>query len=430
MMFIASVSTVLFNANPLLRFDGYFILADVLEIPNLSQRSRDYLYYLVKKYVWGARRPRNPAHSIGERVWFVIYGLASTAYRVYILFRILIFLTDRLPKQMKMIAVGFAVVSGAMWLIMPLWKFLRYLATNGELSRVRPRAIATTMLFVIGVFGCVGVWKAPDRARLAGVVEPIDMAVIYASVDGVLNKYLPSGQVVSSGSEPLIQCTDMELETEYERLIAERRKLEVRKRIAATQAPAAAQIMSEQLSALYEQIARVQRDRSNLCPKAPLDGSWIAPGIDQAQGAYLRRGDQVGLVANLDKLMIRTVAEQHVAEMILTEAFDRVEIRVKGRADLMVSGKILRRSLAGQKQLPSAALGYAAGGSIRTDVEDRQGIKAAEPVFEVHVVPDDAKNISLLAGQRVIVRFEMPPKPLMDQWWRSLLQLLQRKFRV
>ncbi len=56
-IFIASVSTVLFNGNPLLRFDGYYILSDLLEIPNLAQRSKDFLYYLVKRYVYGVRAP-------------------------------------------------------------------------------------------------------------------------------------------------------------------------------------------------------------------------------------------------------------------------------------------------------------------------------------------------------------------------------------
>ena len=69
-MFIGSVSTVLFNANPLLRFDGYYILSDLIEMPNLNQRSKNYLYYLVQKYVYGVRNPQNPAHSRSERISF------------------------------------------------------------------------------------------------------------------------------------------------------------------------------------------------------------------------------------------------------------------------------------------------------------------------------------------------------------------------
>ena len=83
-MFIASVATLLFNANPLLRYDGYYMLSDVLEMPNLSQRGRDYIYYLVRRYVWGVRQVRNPANDSGERIWLAVYGAASTVYRVFI----------------------------------------------------------------------------------------------------------------------------------------------------------------------------------------------------------------------------------------------------------------------------------------------------------------------------------------------------------
>jgi len=83
-MFIASVSTLLFNANPLLRFDGYYILSDMLEIPNLNQRSKQYLYYLVRKYAWRVRNPISPAHNTGERGWFFFYAIAATVYRVFI----------------------------------------------------------------------------------------------------------------------------------------------------------------------------------------------------------------------------------------------------------------------------------------------------------------------------------------------------------
>jgi hypothetical protein len=83
---------------------------------------------------------------------------------------------------------------------------------------------------------------------------------------------------------------------------------------------------------------------------------------------------------------------------------------------------------AGQERLPSAALGYAVGGPIPTAAEDRQGTKAAERFFEIRIVPDPGAR--LLSGQRVVVRFDTPSKPLIVQWWRSLLQLVQRRFQL
>ena len=59
-LLMGSVSTILFNGNPLLRYDGYYILADCLEIPNLAQRSLQYLGYLVKRHLFGVTNLQPP----------------------------------------------------------------------------------------------------------------------------------------------------------------------------------------------------------------------------------------------------------------------------------------------------------------------------------------------------------------------------------
>ena len=111
-MFIASVSTLLFNGNPLLRYDGYYILSDYLEIPNLAQRSKQYLYYLVRKYVYGVKNVRTPAYSRGERFWFPIYGLASTIYRVFICTAILMFVAEKFFMVGVILALAAVVTWG------------------------------------------------------------------------------------------------------------------------------------------------------------------------------------------------------------------------------------------------------------------------------------------------------------------------------
>ena len=429
-MFIASVSSLLFNGNPLLRFDAYYILSDLLEIANLAQRSKEYIYYLVKRYVWGVRRARSPANTRGERAWFVFYGVASTIYRVFILAMILLFLTDRLPQQLRVVALLFALVSGVIWLGLPLVKFFRYLATSGELLRVRGRAVATTAIFLAAVVTGVGLIDAPDRCRVEGIVEPVNMAVVYARSDGFLEEFLPSGLPVTPDGEPLLRCVNPDLTARRDHLLAERRRLQARRRIAQTQEPAAAQILAGQIAALDQQIRRAKEELALLELRAPLAGTWISPQIDRAGGSYLRRGDQVGMVADTRRLMIRAAADQQVAAMLVADASPDVEIRVRRRPDMKLRGRTQRILPAGQVRLPSAALGYRAGGAMRTAIDDPRGTKAAQPFFEIHVRPDEHDAACLLSGQRVVVRFTMPAKPLLAQWWRRLTQLLQRRLNI
>jgi len=83
-MFVASVSTVVFNVNPLLRFDGYYILSDLLEIPNLNQRASAQLRYLAERYLFGIQKSETPAHSRREAGWLAVYGITSGIYRVIV----------------------------------------------------------------------------------------------------------------------------------------------------------------------------------------------------------------------------------------------------------------------------------------------------------------------------------------------------------
>jgi len=435
-MFIASVSTLLFNANPLLRYDGYYILSDILEIPNLAQRSKQYLYYLVRKYVWSVKQARNPAHSRGEKGWFVFYGIASTIYRVFICVRILMFVADKLFVFGLILALAAAVA----WVLVPLGKFLHYLLTSGELMRVRGRAIATTALTLGAIVGGIGFIPAPDRFRLEGVVKPLRQEILHAAADGFVTDTMPSNRQVGPDSGALLRARSPELIAGLAQIKAQRRELQARRRLAMTKDQAKAQILAEQIAAIDERIGRITDQLDSLSVKAPFPGMWISPTIDRARGAYLRRGDRIGMVASLSpEVVIRAVAPQEVADM-LHDGFKnaKVDIRIKGQPDPEMTGTITRVIEAGQERLFSPALGYAAGGSIRTDPKDPKGVKAAERFFEVDVEPnrvDDPKSIwygkvPLLIEQRVVVRVEMPPRPLIQRWYREILQLVQQRFKI
>jgi len=442
-MFIASISTLLFNGNPLLRYDAYYILSDLLEIPNLSQRSKDYIYYLVKRYVWGVKRARNPAHSAGERAWFVFYGIASTAYRVFILVMILAFLGDRLPEQLKFVALILGGISVIMWLFVPLGKFLRYLATSPELSRNRPRAVLTTLVTVALIVAGLGVVPAPEHVRLEGVVEPVKVQKIHADTAGFIYAVTPSGRLVTpDNAAPLVAAASADLDAERAELAAAHRELEgLRAKALAEEETAAVHTRDEQLVVSRGRLKDIDERIASLAVRAPFAGRWISPHIDQALGTYVRQGQELGLVAS-DEVRCRAEAEQEVIAL-LWKRYEQgqigpgdIKIRVKALPDIQVLGRITKRVRVGTEHLPTAALGYAAGGSIRTDAKDPKGMKAAENLFEFLIDPVDPKKdyvqtdwSKLLSGQRVIVRVSLPARPLAVQWYRSILQFIEGRFK-
>ena len=82
-------------ATLLLRFDGYFVLADALEIPNLSSRSQAYLGYLIERYVFRIDGLKSPAMSHDERFWLVAYGVSAFIFRYIVMVGIILYIADK-----------------------------------------------------------------------------------------------------------------------------------------------------------------------------------------------------------------------------------------------------------------------------------------------------------------------------------------------
>ena len=423
-MFIASVSSLAFNGNPFLRYDAYYILLDLLEIPNLESRSKLYFSYLVKRYLWGMNEAFNPSHGSGEKGWLVFYAIASTVCRVVVFSAIALILMGKFFS----IGVLLAAILVARWLLMPLVNLIRYLATSHELARHRERAMFTSAMFVFFLFLAMGLVRMPDHCRIEGVVEPRDYSVIHMKTAGFVQQVLDSGTKAGPDGLALVEATSPELETKQDQLLAELRQLQIKRQFAQTQEAAATQIVEEKIAAFEEKVSRIGQDLKALTLTSPISGIWVAPGVDRITGMHLNRGQRIGVVADLDNLRIRAVASQRVASRLIENATPNVEMRVKGRPDIKLTGRIETIIPAGQERLPSAALGFAAGGSTRIDLADSSGRRAAEPFFEVIVIPYFPETITLRPGQTIILRFGTSPKPLLVQGWRSLLQLFQRRF--
>jgi putative peptide zinc metalloprotease protein len=428
-IFVASVSTLLFNGNALLRFDAYYVLSDLIEIPNLGNRSKAYLYYLVKRYSWGLKHTTNPAYTMGERVWFLFYGIASTLYRIFICVRILLYLNDRLPKQFSLIVPIFAFSAVVTWVFVPVGKFLKYLFSGQELHRQRPRAVISFALCLGGIIYGLGLLEVPDYCRLEGIIEPNNLTTVYAQESGFVSSFSTSGSSVSPDELPLITTQNQNLQAQQQSLSAQRQRLEVLRRMSELNEAAATQILDEQIRALNEQIERVNEQIATLTIRTPLQGTWFSPNIHAAKATFLDRGRPVGQVGHFDELVVVGTTPQTMAAQ-LTQADKDVELRIKGYPSLCLKGVIQKIAPAGQSSLPAAALGYTAGGSTAVKQTEQGRIQTAERIFEVRISLDPDEAIRTMAGQRVLARIRLGSAPLLKQWYQSARQLFQRRFYI
>ncbi len=137
-MLIGGVSTLLFNGNPLLRFDGYYVLQDVLEIPNLGTRATRHIAYLAKRYLLRVPQAESPANSRWESRWMTFYGIASFIYRIFIMTAIVLFVAS----QYFVIGVLLAIWAVILMLGLPIYRQLNFLLRSPNLRGRRSQAVA------------------------------------------------------------------------------------------------------------------------------------------------------------------------------------------------------------------------------------------------------------------------------------------------
>jgi putative peptide zinc metalloprotease protein len=424
MMFVASISTVLFNANPLLRFDGYYILSDLLDIPNLHQRAAQTVKHLVEYHVYGVRPSRSPARSKQEQGWLVTFSIASNIYRIFLFGMILLFLADRF----LILGVIMTIVCIVTWIIVPLVKFVSYLAVSPRLDRVRPRAVGYTSGFVGVLVVLFGVMPWPHHFRAPGVIEARQHALIAPDIPGnVVEVLTPNGTRVVAG-QPLFRLVNPEIALEVVEARALVEETRVRELRALRGQTADLAPLASRRAALEQRVATLEERLESLIVRAPHDGIWVAPRIADSPGAWVERGQAVGQVINDAGFRFTAVVSQTDASRLFEGQIRRGEIRLPGEAGRVIP--VLDQTIipADREELPAPALGWRAGGSVPvTNDPDSAGMRAAEPFFEVRVTMGET-DASLVQGRSGWLRYTLPPEPLFTQLYRSLRQLLQKRY--
>ena len=186
-MFICSVNTIMFNANPLLRYDGYYVMADWLEIPNLRIKSTQFFTYLFQEKVLGLEIPVQSYMPRSRRSLFVTYAIASYLYRWVVTFSILFFLYKFLqPYKLGSISAIMAVGSMVPLVGMPVYQMIKFVRTPGRMRKVKK--VRAASFAAVAVVTVAGILLIPTPLRVQGtlVLKATKPQEVYAEVPGRL----------------------------------------------------------------------------------------------------------------------------------------------------------------------------------------------------------------------------------------------------
>lgn len=419
---IAGVSTVLFNANPLLRFDGYYILADLIEMPNLRQRATQYAGDLVQRRVLGVPLPE-PAVTRSERAWLMFFVVASFIYRIIVMFGIAIFVAG----QYFIIGVALAVWAAISAVVLPIGGLMYFLAASPRLRRNRLQAsiIAGSVMLVLGAL--VFLVPMPSWTNAQGVVWVPEQAEVRGGADGFVKRVVAQpGSRVHRG-DVLIEAEDPALSTRILALEAQKAELEARYLQAFADKQVRAQVLEEQLKALGADLERARERAAELVLRSPADGIFSVMAPQDLPGRYVKQGQPVAHVIPGAMLTARVLVSQQSADLVRNHT-ERVLVKMIEQAGETLTARIVREVPSASDRLPSLALSQAGGGEVAVDMAPGGAARSLQTHFEFELELPSARSAGI--GARVYVRFEHGSETIATQVWRSLRQVFMRSLTV
>lgn len=420
---LGSVATLGFNGNPLLRFDGYYLLGDLLEQPNLAARAQQQLRSWLERTLWRRRGVAPVGRTPREGFWLGVYATVSLSYRLVLMTVIVGFVAGQLFEVGLLLAV---VVLG-LWIVAPVVRFAGYLARGPELSRCRSRAVGVTLGATLAGLLLVGWVPMPRHFRAPGVVRASAAATVVAGTDGQIERvWVESGAWVEAG-QVLVEMTNSELVAQQARLTAMEAEVAVRQGWARDRQPGQLAPLRARAALLDRQRVELEARRKALQVRAPHAGRWLAPYAADYAGVWVARGTELGAVVGDRTVYFSTVVAQSAAADLFRGQLRGGEVWLPGWGGSPLVGGVPHVVPIDRSTLPTASLGWLAGGEVRV-TEEGSGRTTTEPFYEVRLpLAASAATRHLREGT---ARFDLPPEPWAAQGWRALRQVLQRRYQL
>ncbi len=423
-MLIGSISTVLFNGNPLLRYDAYYVLVDAVAIPNLGQRANRYIGYLLQRYAFGLQAAKSPVNAAGEAGWFFCYAIASFVYRLLLL----VVIGFYLAQTFFFVGVALAVWAVINQLLLPIGKHLLWLLSSPGLRFKRARALSVSGVVCASLCALLLLLPITSKSRHQGLVWAPQDARVHAGTEGFVVQLLaePGSQVVKG--QALLQLSDPLLVAERE--VAAARVKELKARYFALRATdlVQAKLMQEERQAAEAELRRAQQRVDALRIASNAAGEFVVPMADDLPGQFVKQGQSLGYVIAERNATARVVVDQADIDRV-RQRLDKVEVRLASDINTVLEADVLRAMPQASYRLPSKVLSTAGGGSIATDPQDEEGLTSLQKLFQYELqlpLPMSAAHI----GTRVYVLFDHGAEPLAQQWYRRLRQLFLRQLNV
>jgi putative peptide zinc metalloprotease protein len=427
---MGTVVTLFFNANPLMRFDGYFVLSDLLGIPNLATQGRAWFMQAVSWLLLGAERLK-PGRLTSREQWIIaFYGIAAWAWQIVVFVGLLL----AASVMFRGGGLLFAVLAGIAWSVMPVAAFARQIGGYIRRGLGGSAGVLLRLAVIAALAGLV--FLSPYRKTVVarGVVEFGDTRVVRAECPGFVARIL-----VRNGDEVASGALLMELRNDdaIAALIKARRELdaqELRARMAYTRGSVAEyQAELARVDGLLKTVRENESYVATLKIRAPMAGRVYARKMEQMPGSWFQRGDEIVKIGQVAGREVKLAVGQDLQPHFKAALRRRVAVRIEGRGAVLPA-RLERLDGNASRALPHPALTALAGGPLPVQpagdaagaAQEEERYELAEPHFGATVRMISADASILEDGELARVKFRSPEKVTL---WREAHAAVARWIR-
>lgn len=422
---IGGVSTLLFNGNPLLRFDAYYVLSDMVEIPNLGAKANSYVGYWIQKHILRIEDMYSTAGTRREAMWLWSYSIASFIYRLFIMVAIALFVAS------KFFIVGILIAFWSLYnmLILPGFKLINKIKASAILQRYHVRLVSFVSGTAVFLLLFLFVIPFPLMSVTEGVLWAPEESQFHVQTNCFISKVLVKQKQPVKKSQLLVRCESPELEMEVKSSRARLSELKARQRASLTEDRSQYEIISDELARVKQELAIALEKLEGLNIHAPLEGIVNLTNPQDLVGQFAARGRYIGYIQEEKTSVTRVVVSQDDINPVMND-LQGIDVKLAEFTEETLPAVIKRGTPAATTQLPSRALSVEGGGSIILDPESRDGgIPVAYDnyfIFDIDLQQMRSKYI----GQRVYVRFHHTAEPVGFRLFRATRRLFLDQFDV
>ncbi|MEM7219165.1 MAG: hypothetical protein AAF515_12430 [Pseudomonadota bacterium] len=404
LVLIGSLSTLLINGNPLLKFDGYYVLADLLEIPNLTKRSIRYTREKLAHGLLGIRpsKPLETADST-EGWWLFGYCTLATVYR----FALMLGIAYWLSGEFFFIGVLLGLWVLFNLFVRPAVRFVRFLSRQRGSGRVRASGAAA--LIAATAWALVIYVPLPYTTVTRGIVWLPDDAIVRAPEHCEIVRFVPAEAAVIEMGQELFVCEQPELRKEH--LVARsllKAKIAERQRLSPGQR-AERRILDAEIRTARLASSRLEARLAQQSVRARTSGRLALKDSIEPEGRHFHRGEIIAFIVHPQQRKVRVAIDQQRIDRLNRQP-QRVEVRFAEANALTYATSIERQTPKPSARMPTSSLTTAGGGSLVVDPRG-DGQDLLEPAFEIELQWPAAAP-PLRVGGHAEVKFVHTSEPL------------------